>query len=480
MLDLRPDTTGLASLIASHRARIGIIGLGYVGLPLATEFAKQFRTLGFDVDERRVEAMNAGVSHIGDVPSATIAALVRDEQFEATCDFTRLGDCDCVIVCVPTPLDRGKEPDLSYIMSAGKAIAQQLRAGQLIVLESTTYPGTTEELLLPLLRETGLELDRDFSLAFSPERVDPGNAAFELSQIPKVVGGCSEESGDLAALLYGEIFVSVHRVSNARVAETAKLLENTFRSVNIGLANEMALLCHQMGISSREVIEAASTKPFGFMPFHPGPGVGGHCIPLDPLYLSWKARQYGFSPRFIGLADEINSAMPEHVVGLVASALNDFEKALRNAQIVVLGLAYKHDVADIRHSPALTIIDRLRAAGAIVRYHDPFVPFFDPEDADVPSGRVVGWNDIAERRAKRRAASEGTVRLVESRVNGRRRDDPLASVELDDDLLRACDCVVVATAHTSIDYARVARLTRLVVDTRNVVPSGQLAKVVHL
>jgi UDP-N-acetyl-D-glucosamine dehydrogenase len=302
--------------------------------------------------------MNAGVSHIGDVPSSTIATLVHAEWFAATSDLSRLADCDCVVVCVPTPLDRGKEPDLSYIISAGKAIAQQLHRGQLIVLESTTYPGTTEELLLPLLQETGLELDRDFSLAFSPERVDPGNAAFELSKIPKVVGGCSEESGDLAVLLYGEIFASVHRVSTARVAETAKLLENTFRSVNIGLANEMALLCHQMGISSREVIEAASTKPFGFMPFHPGPGVGGHCIPLDPLYLSWKARQYGFSPRFIGLADEINSAMPEHVVGLVAGALNDTGKALRDPQILVLGVAYKQDVADMRHSPALTIIDR--------------------------------------------------------------------------------------------------------------------------
>jgi len=480
MLHIGPEITGPAALIATQRARVGIIGLGYVGLPLATEFAKRFTTLGFDVDAQRVAGINAGRSHIGDVSSEKLEVLIAEKKLQATTEFERLANCDCIIVCVPTPLDARKDPDLSYIVAAGKVIAQHLRTGQLIVLESTTYPGTTDELLLPILQKSGLELDRDFFLAFSPERVDPGNTAFELSAIPKVVGGCSEESGLLAAALYGAIFGTVHSVSTARVAETAKLLENTFRAVNIALANEMALMCDQIGISSREVIEAAATKPFGFMAFHPGPGVGGHCIPLDPLYLSWKAREYGFSSRFINLADEINSAMPEHVVTLVARALNDVGRAVRDARILVLGVAYKEDVADVRNSPALTIIDRLRAAGAVVHYHDPFVPYYDPEHAEVPAGRVVAWNDIVDRRSKRRHAPDVSVHLVETKVDGRRRVDPLCSNELTDDLLRETDCVVVATAHHGIDYRRVAQLSRIVVDARNVVPSGERAQVTYL
>ncbi|HTJ28191.1 MAG TPA: nucleotide sugar dehydrogenase [Candidatus Limnocylindria bacterium] len=480
MLHLGQEVTGIAALIATRRARVGIIGLGYVGLPLAVEFAKRFPTLGFDVDAPRVAGINAGQSHIGDVPSTLLETLVRENKLQATTEFERLANCDCVIVCVPTPLDARKEPDLSYIVAAGKVIAQHLRPGQLIVLESTTYPGTTDELLLPILQKSGLELDRDFHLAFSPERVDPGNTVFELASIPKVVGGCSAESGVLAAALYGAVFGRVHPVSNARVAETTKLLENTFRAVNIGLVNEMALMCDQIGISSREVIEAAATKPFGFMAFHPGPGVGGHCIPLDPLYLSWKAREYGFSSRFIALADEVNSAMPEHVVALVARGLNDVGRALRDARILVLGVAYKEDVADLRNSPALTIIDRLRAAGAIVRYHDPFVPFFDPLHAEIPAGRVVAWNDIVDRRAKRYRSADASVRPVETQVDGRRRNDPLTSSELSDELLRETDCVLVATAHRAIDYERVGRLAKFVVDTRSVIPDGAQARVISL
>ena len=479
MLDVRVGGGDPFGLVGAHRSRIGIIGLGYVGLPLAAEFAKTFSTVGFDVDAQRVHSLNAGHSHIGDVPSKTIALLRAGGRFEATDQFDRLGDCDCIVICVPTPLDRSKEPDLSYIVAAGNRIAQTLRKGQLIVLESTTYPGTTEELLLPLFRETGLELDRDFFLAFSPERVDPGNDAFTLSSIPKVVGGCSEESGDLAELLYRQIFGTVHRVSSARVAETSKLLENTFRSVNIGLANEMALMCHRLGISSREVIEAASTKPFGFMAFHPGPGVGGHCIPLDPLYLSWKARQYGFSSRFIDLADEINSGMPEHVVRLAGDALNDVSKPLRGSQILVVGVTYKEDVADVRHSPSLTIIDRLRSVGGVVRYHDPFVPRIDFERADVPAGRAMAPAG-PDRRRKRRRAIEAIAPAAATERMGRRRVDPLETVALDDEVLRAADCVIVATAHRDIDYRRIARLARLVIDTRNVVPADETAKVVYL
>jgi UDP-N-acetyl-D-glucosamine dehydrogenase len=479
MLDVRVVSEDLADLIATRRARIGIVGLGYVGLPLAVEFARAFPTLGFDVNAHRVNALNAGSSHIGDVPSIAVAELVRQRRFAATDDFAQLAHCDCVIVCVPTPLSRGKDPDLSYIVAAAETIAEHLRPGQLVVLESTTYPGTTDELVLPLLTKTGLELDRDFYLAFSPERVDPGNETFALSTIPKVVGGCSERSGAIASMIYRKIFGRVHVVSNARVAEAAKLLENTFRAVNIGLANEMALLYRQLGIDGREVIEAASTKPFGFMPFQPGPGVGGHCIPLDPIYLSWKARQYGFSSRFIGLADEINSEMPQHVAGLVADSLNEAGKPLRDARIVVLGVAYKENVADIRHSPALTVIDRLRAAGARVRYHDPFVPRVDLEEAEVPSGRIVPWSANCDRRA-RHANVDGIVTLGGAKPNGRRRADPLESVALDDELLRASDCVLVTTAHRNVDYERVAENASLVIDTRNIVPHGRRARVVTL
>ena len=313
----------LINLIKDKRASVGVIGLGYVGLPLVTEFARKgFGATGFEVNEAKVETINSGGSYIGDVSSSAVKELVDAGGLHATIDFNELKDCDAIIICVPTPLRKTKEPDVSYILAAAEEIKQRLRRGQLIVLESTTYPGTTDEVLLPMFEETGLKLDEDFLLAFSPERVDPGNPQFQTHNIPKVVGGVTDDSTEAAATLYSQIVNDVHSVSSARVAETAKLLENTFRAVNIGMANEMARLCYALGIDTWEVIRAAATKPFGFMPFYPGPGIGGHCIPLDPHYLSWKAREHGFDSRFISLAEEVNSRMPEHVVDRKSTRLN--------------------------------------------------------------------------------------------------------------------------------------------------------------
>ncbi|HYO91519.1 MAG TPA: nucleotide sugar dehydrogenase, partial [Pyrinomonadaceae bacterium] len=353
-------------------------------------------------------------------------------RLEATTDFSHLNSCDAIIICVPTPLRKTKEPDITYILAAAEEIKKNLRRGQLVILESTTYPGTTDEVLLPMFEETGLKLDEDFLLAFSPERVDPGNPQFQTHNIPKVVGGCTDDSTEVAAQLYSQIVSQVHSVTSARVAEAAKLLENTFRAVNIGMANEMARLCYALGIDTWEVIRAAATKPFGFMPFYPGPGIGGHCIPLDPHYLSWKARQHGFDSRFIGLAEEVNSRMPEHVVTLVADGLNDDRKALNGARVLLLGVAYKKDVNDVRESPALSIIDRLRAKGADVSYHDPFVS-------------EVRFDD---------AHTEGS-------------GAPLQSVELKDEELAGADCVIIVTDHSGIDYQRVTSQCKLIVDTRN-------------
>jgi len=461
----------LLDAIATGSARVGVIGLGYVGLPLAVEFANTYRTIGFDVNQKRVDTVNSGKSHIGDADSETIAELVRVKRLAASADFKLLGQCDCVIICVPTPLEKSKEPDVSYILSAAREIRKYLRRGQLVVLESTTYPGTTEEMLLPMLEETGLRLDTDFLLAFSPERVDPGNTRFRISDIPKIVGGCSSDSSDVAAALYGKIVPSVHRVSSSRVAEAAKLWENTFRSVNIALANEMSILCRTLDIDTTEVIDAAKTKPFGFMPFYPGPGVGGHCIPLDPHYLSWKVRQHGYSPRFIQLADEVNCAMPDHIVEMVVDALNERGVALRDSRILILGVAYKEDVEDVRHSPALEIIDRLRQKRAFVSYHDPFVARLDFDPADLPATRRSAFD---ERNDKRKGGLQRPL------LGGRRRTDPMESVELTDDELRRADCVVIITAHTTIDYTRVARETQLVIDTRNAVTAGEGATVVRL
>src|SRR5881227_3936219 len=431
----------LINLIKDKHARVGVIGLGYVGLPLATEFAgKGLRATGFEVDATKVAKINSGESYIGDVKSESIKQNVDTGRLSATTDFGELKDCDAIIICVPTPLRKTKEPDVSYILAAAEQIQKNVRRGQLIILESTTYPGTTDEVLLPMLEETGLKLDEDFLLAFSPERVDPGNPQFQTHNIPKVVGGVTDDSTEAAACLYSQIVNEVHAVTSARVAEAAKLLENTFRAVNIGMANEMARLCYALGIDTWEVIRAAATKPFGFMPFYPGPGIGGHCIPLDPHYLSWKARQHGFDSRFIGLAEEVNSRMPEHVVQLVADGLNDAEKPLKGSRVLLLGVAYKKDINDVRESPALSIIDRLRAKGADVRYHDPFVAEVRFDDAHIEAS-----------------------------------GEPLTSAELTDAELRDSDCVVIVTDHTEINYKRVTELAPLVVDTRNAL-NGELRR----
>jgi UDP-N-acetyl-D-glucosamine dehydrogenase len=431
----------LITHIRDKRAQIAVIGLGYVGLPLVTEFARTgFKGIGFEVDQNKADQINQGSSYIGDVESTLVKELVVAQKLQATTDFAQLKDCDAIIICVPTPLRKTKEPDVSFILAAAEEIKQRLRRGQLVILESTTYPGTTDEVLLPMLEETGLKLDEDFLLAFSPERVDPGNPQFQTHNIPKVVGGVTSDSTEAAAFLYSHVVNDVHSVSSARVAEAAKLLENTFRAVNIGMANEMARLCYALNIDTWEVIRAAATKPFGFMPFYPGPGIGGHCIPLDPHYLSWKARQHGFDSRFIGLAEEVNSRMPEHVVQLVADGLNDDRKAMNGARVLLLGVAYKKDIDDVRESPALSIIDRLRTKGCDVQYHDPFVD-------------KVRFDD---------AHSQG---------NGA----PLSSVELTDQELKAADCVVIVTDHSQIDYRRVIELAQLVVDTRNAL-NGDLRK----
>ena len=431
----------IIKLITERGARVGVIGLGYVGLPLLVEFARSgFHATGFEVDEWKAAEINQGRSYIGDVPEAAVRELSSSGTLRATTDFSHLKTCDAIIICVPTPLRKTKEPDVSYIMAASEEIQKNLGVGQLIVLESTTYPGTTDEVLLPMFEETGLRLDADFLLAFSPERVDPGNPQFQTHNIPKVVGGSTGDSTEAAAHLYSQIVNNVHAVSSARVAEAAKLLENTFRAVNIGMANEMARLCYALGIDTWEVIRAAATKPFGFMPFYPGPGIGGHCIPLDPHYLSWKARQHGFDSRFIGLAEEVNSRMPEHVVQLVADGLNDAEKPLKGSRVLLLGVAYKKDINDVRESPALSIIDLLRAKGARVSYHDPFVA-------------EVRFNDAHTQSA----------------------GDPLQSTELTDDELKASDCVVIVTDHSGVNYRRVTELAPLVVDTRNAL-DGELRK----
>ena len=431
----------ISALIRDKRARVAVIGLGYVGLPLVTEFARAgLKAVGFEVDEKKAAQINEGRSYIGDVESSLVKELIAAGRLSATTDFDNLRDCDAIIICVPTPLRKTKEPDVSFILAAAEEIKKRLRRGQLIVLESTTYPGTTDEVLLPMLEETGLKLNEDFLLAFSPERVDPGNRDFQTHNIPKVVGGVTDDSTFAAAFLYSQIVKDVYSVSSARVAEAAKLLENTFRAVNIGMANEMARLCYALNIDTWEVIRAAATKPFGFMPFYPGPGIGGHCIPLDPHYLSWKARQHGFDSRFIGLAEEVNSRMPEHVVQLVSDGLNDNRKAMKGSRVLLLGVAYKKDIDDVRESPALSIIDRLRSKGCEVKYHDPFV-------------REVRFDD------------------AHAAVTG----EPLASIDLTDDEIKRADCVVIVTDHSQIDYRRVIDLASLVVDTRNAI-NGDLRK----
>lgn len=440
----------LKQKISERSAVIGVIGLGYVGLPLIVEFAlKGFRGIGFEVDAKKAEDINAGESYIVDVPSENVRKCIADGKLAATTDFSRLTECDAIVICVPTPLRKTKDPDMSYIISAGEEIQEFMRKGQLVILESTTYPGTTDEVLQPMLEENGFTLDKDFLLAFSPERVDPGNPQFQTHNIPKVVGGVSEDSTEVAAFLYGQIVDDVHSVSSARVAEACKLWENTFRAINIGMANEMARLCKTLGIDTWEVVRAAATKPFGFMPFYPGPGIGGHCIPLDPHYLSWKARQHGFDSQFISLAEQVNSAMPAYVVKLVSTSLNDVRKAVNGSKVLVLGVAYKKDIDDMRESPALSIIDLLRSRGADVCYHDPFVP-----EVTFDHAYTIG------------------------------EAEPLQNSELTDELIQQSDCVIICTEHSDVDYHRICELAPLIVDTRNAlsldVRNGSKAKVVRL
>jgi UDP-N-acetyl-D-glucosamine dehydrogenase len=422
------NTAELVGKIIERSAVVGIIGLGYVGLPLAVEFGRGgFRTIGFEVDQARIDSINQGKSHIPDVPAEMVRALVEHGQLSATGDFSELERVDAVVICVPTPLRKTKEPDISYILAASEQVQAHLHAPQLVILESTTYPGTTDEVLLPMLEQNGRKLDQDFYLAFSPERVDPGNSRFHTRNIPKVVGGVSSMSTEVASALYQTIVERVHKVTSARVAETAKLLENTFRSVNIALVNEMAQLCYHLGIDSWEVINAAATKPFGFMPFYPGPGIGGHCIPLDPHYLSWKARLHGFEARFISLAEEVNSYMPRHVVQMVQDGLNERGKPLKGSKVLILGVAYKRDINDVRESPALAIIEQLTQKGAQITYSDPFIP--------------------------------------EIKLDGK---GTLIGSPLTDEALSGADCVLIVTDHTTFEYPRILRLAPLIIDTRNV------------
>jgi len=423
--------TALSPRIAAHTTQIAIIGQGYVGLPLAVEFAKAgFPVWGLDTDSDRVSALCGGRSHVPDVPSVQLQAVIRSGHYRATTESAVLAASDVVVICVPTPLRKSKDPDISYVVAAAEDAAARFRPGQLIVLESTTYPGTTEELLLPMFQARGARIGEDFFLAFSPERIDPGNPVFKVGDIPKVVGGVTPACTRLTAALYREIISEVHEVSTPKAAELVKLYENVFRNVNIALANEFALICRRLGVSSREVIDAAATKPFGFMPFYPGPGIGGHCIPVDPLYLSWKMRRNGYEARFIALADEINRAMPAHVVSLVVEALNAAGRALKGARVLVLGVAYKRGVGDTRESPAYEIISALRRQGADVTYADPYVPTFRLEDTE------------------------------------------LKAVEAHENMLAEADCVLIVTDHPEFDYKALTRHARLIVDTRNSVPTG--------
>ena len=438
----------LKAKIEARQAKVAIIGLGYVGLPLALLYIGQkFPVTGFDIDRRKVDTLNQGGSYIYRIEAPEIHDAVS-RGFSATADYSRLTEMDAVIICVPTPLNDYHEPDLSYITNTAEAIAPNLRAGQLVVLESTTYPGTTEEVLIPILEKNnraGLKVSRgdethghEFFVAFSPEREDPGNTSVARRDIPKVVGGLDAQAADLAAALYGSIFTRVVRVSSPAAAEMTKLLENIYRCVNIALVNELKLLCLRMGLDIWEIIDAASTKPFGFHPFYPGPGLGGHCIPVDPFYLSWKAKEFDFRTKFIELAGEVNVAMPYHVIAAVINALNHQKKPLNGSRVLVLGVAYKKDIDDLRESPALTIIELLQKEGATVSYHDPYFPSI---------GR------------------------------GRKYDLQMKRAELDN--FGQYDCVLIVTDHSDYDYARIVRESQLVVDTRNATRGLQSPKLVR-
>jgi UDP-N-acetyl-D-glucosamine dehydrogenase len=408
--------------ITERSAHVSVVGLGYVGLPLAIEFARAgYRVTGLDTDPDKVAGINAGRSHVQDVSSAALRQVVEGGQFRATDDFAVLGEVDTISICVPTPLSKSKDPDISYIVSVTQAICKHLHPVQLIVLESTTYPGTTDEVILPQMQATGLQLGKDFMLAFSPERIDPGNKIFQLGNTPKIIGGVTAKCTRVAKHLYQQIIDTVVPMSSSRAAEMVKLLENTFRAVNIGLVNEVALMCDRLGLDVWEVIDAAATKPFGFMPFYPGPGLGGHCIPLDPHYLAWKLKTLDYKARFIELADDINTRMPHYVVSRIGDVLNEVCKSLKGSKILVLGIAYKSDTNDIRESPALEVIHHLQAKGSEVFFHDPFI-------TEVPG---LQYTDLTER------------------------------------MLNWADCVVITTSHSVYDYRWIVEQSKLIVDTRN-------------
>lgn len=422
--------SALKKAIADKSARIGVIGLGYVGLPLIRAFiAAGYRTIGFDVDQTKVDRLLKGESYIGHISSQWISECVNGGKFEPTADMKRLAEADALLICVPTPLSESRDPDLTYVEGTTRHIAATLRKGQLVILESTTYPGTTRDVMLPILSATGLKVGEDFFLAFSPEREDPGNPDFSADRIPKVVGGIEPKSSELAQQLYSAAVVRVVPVSSCEVAEACKILENTYRAVNIALVNELKLLCERLGMDVWEVIDAAKTKPFGYQAFYPGPGLGGHCIPIDPFYLTWVARKHGMTTRFIELAGEINTSMPKHVVQRVIEALNEHRKPLNGSKVLVLGVAYKKDVDDPRESPSFTLMELLLAGGAQLSYNDPHIP-------QLPEMRHHHVPDMT-------------------------------SVELTPETLAEYDCVLIATDHSAYDYDEIVRHSRLVVDTRN-------------
>src|SRR5579872_6757446 len=437
---LQPATAidSLQEKISARTARVGIVGLGYVGLPLAVEFAKAgFSVTGIDLCESKVERINAGDSYVQDVTAGDVSALLEEGKIRATTDFSVIRELDTVNICVPTPLRKTKDPDMSYIQSACQEIAKYFHPGMLVILESTTYPGTTEEVVLPMLASSGLEVGRDFFLCFSPERVDPGNPRFQTRNIPKVVGGVTAACTEMGTLFYGQALENVVPVSSTRVAEMVKLLENTFRMINIGLVNEMAIMSDRMGINIWEVIDAAATKPFGFMPFYPGPGLGGHCIPIDPFYLSWKTKQSGIEARFIELAGYINGHMPHFVVDKIQNALNNHSKPLKGSKVHVMGVAYKRDIDDVRESPALDIIHLLGKRGGLVSYSDPFVPHIN---------------------------ADGTE---------------MKAIDVDAGVSKA-DCIVIVTDHKKFDYGALVKNARLIVDTRNALKGIESEKIVRL
>jgi UDP-N-acetyl-D-glucosamine dehydrogenase len=437
---MTPQSQSLLKRIKNREAAVGVIGLGYVGLPLVKAFLKKgFSVMGFDIDPKKVEMLNQGRSYIKHVSTAELRRSLSAKKFAATTDFSRLPEVDAILICVPTPLDSHRNPDLSFVLKTTETVARHLRKGQLVVLESTTYPGTTDEEMLPLLERGGLRVGRDFCLAYSPERENPGDAVYTAENTPKVVGGITRDCLKVAEALYGQVVVKTIPVSSTRAAEASKLLENIFRSVNIALANEMKMIFERLGIDVWEVIKAASSKPFGFMPFYPGPGLGGHCIPIDPFYLTWKAREVDYATKFIELAGEINSAMPYHVVAKTIEALSKRGRAIKGAKILVLGIAYKKDIDDQRESPSLKIISLLRQKGIKVEYNDPYVP----------------------------------------ESSGHREYPGLAlrSVDLSAKRLRAADAVIIATDHSSYDYDRIVKNANLVIDTRNAVKTKS-AKVI--